>query len=125
MDDLTAPYHNARMDDHDPLNLEALERENEDRKIRVRLAQQTEEADLKWLMGSKRGRRIVWRFLDKAGTFGPSFNVDAALMAWAEGNRNQGTQWLNLILAVCPELFPTMLKEANDHHADDHAGPGR
>ena len=36
--------------------------------------------------GSKRGRRIVWRFLERAGVYRLSFNTNAMAMAFAEGN---------------------------------------
>ena len=75
-------------------------------------------------MGSKRGRRIVWRFLDRAGVFRLSFNTNAMTMAFAEGNRNEGLRILAQIHALCPELYTTMVKETNDYrNADD--GPSR
>ena len=61
------------MSTYDPLDIRGQERAKADKDTRDKLAQQSEEADLKWLMGSKRGRRIVWRLLDQAGTFRLSF----------------------------------------------------
>ena len=88
--------------------------------LRNRLAKENEEADLKWLMGSKRGRRVVWRLLDQSGVFRLSFNTNAMQMAFAEGNRNYGNRTLAMIHALCPELYPQMVKEnTNDRNADD------
>lgn len=108
------------MSNHDPLDLRAQEREKDDKILRARLERENEEADLKWLMSSKRGRRIVWRLLDQAGVFRLSFNTVAMQMAFAEGNRNYGNRILAMINSFCPELYPVMVKEQkNDGNADD------
>jgi hypothetical protein len=99
------------MSDFDPTDLRGQERAKADKARRDGLERESEEADLKWLMGSKRGRRIVWRLLDQAGTFRLSFNTNAMAMAFAEGNRNFGNRVLTLIHTHCPEFYPVMLKE--------------
>ena len=73
---------------YDPLDLRGQERDRADKELRERLDRQNEEADVKWLMSQKRGRRMVWRFLDQAGVFRSSFSTNAMQMAFAEGNRN-------------------------------------
>jgi hypothetical protein len=104
----------------DPIDIRAQEKAKTDREVRDRLAKENEEADLKWLMGSKRGRRVVWRLLDQSGVFRLSFNTNAMQMAFAEGNRNYGNRTLAMIHALCPELYPQMVKEnTNDRNADD------
>jgi len=104
----------------DPIDIRAQEKAKTDREVRERLAKENEEADLKWLMGSKRGRRVVWRLLDQSGVFRLSFNTNAMQMAFAEGNRNYGNRTLAMIHALCPELYPQMVKEnTNDRNADD------
>ena len=104
----------------DPIDIRAQEKAKTDREVRDRLAKENEEADLKWLMGSKRGRRVVWRLLDQTGVFRLSFNTNAMQMAFAEGNRNFGNRTLAMVHALCPELYPQMVKEnTNDRNADD------
>jgi hypothetical protein len=104
----------------DPIDLRSQEKAKTDREVRERLAKENEEADLKWLMGSKRGRRVVWRLLDQTGVFRLSFNTNAMQMAFAEGNRNFGNRTLAMVHALCPELYPQMVKEnTNDRNADD------
>lgn len=106
---------------HDPLDIRGQERARSDQQLRDKLAQETEAADVKWLMSSKRGRRVVWRLLDQSGVFRLSFNTNAMQMAFAEGNRNFGNRVLALIHTLCPELYPTLVKE-NSHdtrNADD------
>jgi hypothetical protein len=108
------------MSSFDPLDIRGQERVKEEAQQRDRLAQVNEAEDFKWLMGSKRGRRILWRFLDRAGVFRLSFNTNAMQMAFAEGNRNEGLRILSQIHTLCPELYPTMTKEnANERIADD------
>ncbi|KAA3649390.1 MAG: endopeptidase [Proteobacteria bacterium] len=109
------------MSSYDPLDIRGQERAKADTDERIRLTRDNEEADLKWLMSSKRGRRIIWRFLDRAGVFLLSFNTNAMTMAFAEGKRNEGLRLLAQIHALCPELYPVMVKEqAHDNrNADD------
>lgn len=102
------------MTSYDPLDLQSQEREKKERDLRLTLDRESEEADIKWLMSNKRGRRIVWRLLDQAGVFRLSFNTNAMTMAFSEGNRNYGLKMLGMIHALCPELYPTMLKEQKD-----------
>lgn len=108
------------MSNYDPLDIRGQERSEADKKLRDKLVRDNEEADLKWLMGNKRGRRVIWRLLDQAGVFRLSFNTNAMSMAFAEGNRNFGNRTLSLIHSHCPELYPQMVKEnTNDRTADD------
>ena len=111
------------MSGHDPFDLRGQERKAEDDKQQDRLARETEGSDVQWLMSSKRGRRIVWRLLDRAGVFRLSFNTNAMTMAFAEGARNDGLRLLTLIHSLCPNLYPTMVKEANHgRNIDDDRG---
>ena len=109
------------MSNYDPLDLRSQERSKADRELRERLVRENEEADIKWLMGNKRGRRIIWRLLDQAGVFRSSFNTNAMTMSFAEGHRNYGLRILALIHSQCPELYPTMMKEqtADERTNDD------
>lgn len=102
------------MSAYDPTDIEGQESAEADAEMRGKLARDTEESDLKWLMGSKRGRRIVWRQLDRAGVFRLSFNTNAMQMAFNEGGRNEGLRTLATIHAVCPELYTAMAKEQSN-----------
>ena len=94
-------------------------RANAEIETRRKLARDNEDSDFKWLMSSKRGRRIVWRQLERAGVFRLSFNTNAMAMAFAEGSRNEGLRVLTQIHTLCPELYATMVKEANDNRNVD------
>lgn len=107
---------------YDPTDLRKQEVDREAEATRLRLAAEVEELDVKWLMGSKRGRRIMWRLLEQAGVFQLSFDTNAMRMAFNEGNRNFGNRTLKLIYGTCPELFAVMLKESNDGSRSDGNG---
>jgi len=114
----------VNMNSYDPTDLRGQERSREDDATRKRLANEVEELDLKWLMGSKRGRRIIWRLLEQAGVFRLSFDPNAMRMAFNEGNRNYGNRVLDLIHKTCPELYPVMVKEQNDASRSNGDGNG-
>ena len=108
------------MSEYDPTDVQAQEAARESQDRERKLSQDTEESDFKWLMGSKRGRRIVWRLLEKAGVFRSVFNTNSMAMAFAEGGRNYGLHTVALIHTLCPELYPVMVKEnANGNTGDD------
>ena len=109
---------------YDPLDTRSQERAKSDKDTKSKLVSDTEDADLKWLMGSKRGRRIIWRLLDQAGVFRLSFNTNAMQMAFAEGNKNYGLRTLAQIQALCPDLYPLMVKEAKDEQRNLDDGNG-
>jgi hypothetical protein len=113
------------MSTYDPLDIKSNQRKKAYDEAREKFERESEEADFKWLMGSKRGRRIVWRLLEQAGVFRLSFNTNAMAMAFAEGNRSYGNRTLAMVHSVCPELYPTMVREnANDRHNDDDGTDG-
>ena len=99
------------MKQYDPTDLSGQREEKREMEARLRVARETEIADLKWLMSSKRGRRIVWRLLDLSGPFRLSFDTNAMKMAFNEGNRSLGNRLLDEVMNLCPEMFPVMLKE--------------
>lgn len=113
------PEDQRRVTNYDPLDLRGQEKAKADRELRERIARENEENDVKWLMSSKRGRRIVWRLMDRAGVFRSSFNTNSMSMAFAEGNRNYGLQLLGIIHTQCPELYPVMMKELTNERTND------
>lgn len=110
------------MNTYDPTDLRGQERDKADDLAKKRIVQMSEDEDFKWLMSSKRGRRIVWRLLEQAGVFRISFSQNSMQMAFNEGSRNYGNKILNLIHSLCPELYPAMLKDSiNDRNDDGNA----
>lgn len=103
------------MQPHDPLDLGAQEQAKGRRDARAKLIQQNEEDDFKWLMASKRGRRIVWRYLEQTGVHQLSFNPNSMQMAFNEGRRSFGNRLLAQIHELCPEQYTVMLSEQKKH----------
>jgi hypothetical protein len=104
---------------YDPFDTRGQERAKANADERAKLNRDSEESDFKWLMGSRRGRRIVWRLLARAGVFQLSFNTNAMAMAFAEGRRNEGLYMLDQVHTLCPELYTIMAKEANERRIDN------
>ena len=102
------------MSNYDPLDQDAQDKARKDRATRDKLTDLSETEDVKWLMGSKRGRRFLWRVLERAGVYRLSFNTNSMTMAFSEGARNEGLRLLATIHSACPDLYTTMLKEANE-----------
>ena len=96
---------------HDPTDLQAQEAARAAQAQRDQLAAEQELDDVKWLMGSKRGRRIVWRQLTKAAVFRTSFSPVAMEMALNEGRKQEGYRLLGLVHAAAPNLYSTMVAE--------------
>ena len=102
------------MAEYDPTDIEAnawAARQSEDRE--KALTSQWE-SDIQWLMGGKRGRRVVFKVLDDAGVFRTTFNANALWMAFNEGKRNVGLTLIDAINSVCPETYQIMLQERGE-----------
>lgn len=98
------------MKEHDPTDLRGEEKRSEDIQLQAKVESLSEAEDIKWIMSSKRGRRIVRRLLEKAGVNRISFNTNAMQMAFNEGNRNQGNQLLAAALEHAPSKYIEMLE---------------
>lgn len=104
----------------DPLDLRGQERAKEQSEERNKLAADQEKADMQWLMGSKRGRRIMWRLLERTGVYRSSFTGNSETF-FREGQRNVGLMLMAQIHEVCPDQYAMMLKEQQNvrNNADD------
>lgn len=103
------PHHiaNVSKPDHDPFDTSRPERVGQDPKLK----KQVEANDIKWLMSSKQGRRIVWRLLDKAGVFRTSFTGNSETF-FKEGMRNLGLFLVAEVMEHSPDAFALMLAES-------------
>ncbi|HEY0201496.1 MAG TPA: endopeptidase [Burkholderiaceae bacterium] len=99
------------MSTSDPLDLQGQQDAQAQTEARARALAALEDDDLKWLLSSKRGRRIALRWLERAGVWRLSFNTNALSMAFAEGQRNAGLGLLARITLLVPERYSEMLKE--------------
>lgn len=80
-------------------------------KEKERLQQRQSDDDMRWLMATATGRRIVWRLLVRARVFGSTFDQHAGVMSFNEGLRSQGLQLLADINRLCPHQYPVMAQE--------------
>lgn len=113
------------MSNYDPTNIKKQKEAHAENRKRRKLSRDNERDDIKWLMGSRRGRRIIWRQLERAGVFRLTFNTNAMTMAFAEGNRNEGLHILGVIHSACPELYHIMVEEANERKRNTDDGTSR
>lgn len=74
-------------------------------------ARRTFVEDVRWMMSSPRGRRLVWWLLAKTGINRTSFNNSGSVMAFNEGQRNIGLMLQAEVLEASPDAYMTMLQE--------------
>ena len=65
------------------------------------------------------GRRLGYRLLARAGIFRQSYAGDTNETMFNEGKRNQGLQLLDDVNRYCPDLYLTMMAEAQDTQPDE------
>ena len=76
--------------------------------------EQREKDDIKFVMDSEQGRRVVWGLLEKGQVFGTCFNVDPNITAFNEGQRNLALALFQRVMAHCPDQYLKMAAEANE-----------
>lgn len=106
-------------EEHDPF--ETLEA---DRNERSKHERRIEMDDIKWMLSSKQGRRVLWRVMTWTGVFRSSFNHSGSIMAFNEGARYVGLTLLGQINDADPMAYATMTKEQYKHERNN-TGDGR
>ena len=101
----------------DPTDIAAQESARAEKAARDQATLAAQASDFNWLMGSERGRRIVWGLLAQAHVFEVSYvpGRDAMHVAALEGERNGGLR----ILAMAQtdmDLYAAMVKEAHERN---------
>lgn len=101
-------------DDFNPTDLAAHEERRHEAKEQSRFEAQVALDDYKWLMSSKRGRRIVWRLLGATGVYRQSYTGNGSETFFREGARSIGLQIVAQLHAIDggPELYAQMRNEA-------------
>ena len=74
--------------------------------------QQREDGDIKHVMSSEQGRRVVWELLGRGKVFASTFTADPHVTAFNEGQRNLALSLFSKVMAACPDLYLTMAAEA-------------
>jgi hypothetical protein len=78
---------------------------------RAKDLQREADNDLRALMSAPQGRRFVWRQIDRAGMWRPSFTGDRQGTDFREGMRNTALMLWSDLQRVCPELLLRMQEE--------------
>ena len=100
------------MKTHDnPLDLTTQEAEHAEAVRQEQLASENEVANIKWLMGDKRGRHHMWGLLEKAGVYRTSFSQNGSVTSFNEGQRNVGLAYVGLVQEHCLGDFVKMINE--------------
>ena len=68
--------------------------------------------DICALMCSAQGRRFAWWVLEMSGVYHSSYRDNPQAMAYAEGKRAFGNQFLDWLSTVAPQEFLLMQQEA-------------
>lgn len=76
--------------------------------------EQREKDDIKFVMDSEQGRRVIWSLLEKGQVFGTCFNVDPNITAFNEGQRNLALVLLQRVMTHCPDQYLKMAAEASE-----------
>lgn len=98
------------MSEFNPTDTGAREAELHEQVEAEKLRAMQEAADIEWLMGDARGRRIVWGLLSVSGVFRTSYTGDNGTF-FNEGKRNIGLVYMAKVNDVCPEKYGDMLME--------------
>lgn len=98
----------------DPTDIRAEQARDEAAKNAAAALVLGEKEDLVWLMSMPRGRRVVWRLLERTGLHRSSFTGNSTTF-FNEGARNVGLQIQALVLEHCAEHYIEMLLEQKDY----------
>lgn len=88
----------------------------DDQLARQQLLAQRDIDDIKFVMGSEQGRRVVWSLLERGKVFSPCFSGDSHLTAFNEGQRNLALALFQRVMAHCPDQYLKMAAEAGDNN---------
>ncbi len=95
--------------EHDPTSDNETDRAHA--KAVAHLERQAELEDLRKLMSTKHGRRVVYRLIERAGIHRTTFRESPTESAFLEGQRDFGIFVEAEVNEACPSHYLTMLKE--------------
>ena len=76
--------------------------------------QQRDIDDIRSVMDSAQGRRVIWSVLEQGKVFSACFAGDPQLTAFNEGQRNLALALFQRVMEHCPEQYLKMAEEANE-----------
>lgn len=78
------------------------------------ILQQRDIDDIRFVMDSAMGRRVIWKVLEQGKVFSSCFAGDPQVTAFNEGQRNLALALFQRVMANCPEQYLKMAAEANE-----------
>lgn len=70
--------------------------------------------DIRFVMDSAQGRRVIWAVLEQGKVFSACFAGDPQVTAFNEGQRNLALALFQRVMAHCPEQYLKMAAEASE-----------
>ncbi|MDT3597021.1 MULTISPECIES: Bbp19 family protein [Cronobacter] len=77
-----------------------------------KIREERDVADIRAVMGTESGRRVIWRVLSQGKPFSTTFAGDPYVTAFNEGQRNMAVVLMTHVMTCCPELYLKMADEA-------------
>lgn len=99
------------MNDSDPTDIAAIEQREAEAQAKSKRLVEQEIEDLKWFMSDKRGRRLMWRLLERTGTFANPFAGGVEQTSFNCGKMLIGQDYLGSLNNHCPERYNQMITE--------------
>ena len=110
---------------YDPLDIRSQERNREDNLRLAKIEAENWEANLKWIMSSRRGRQFIFQLLKMSGPRRDPFDPNAAIMGRKTGEQRLGIHIESIILLEFPELYVAMIREhTNGRDSNTSSGDG-
>lgn len=107
---------------HDPHDLEGQRKALKDAEAKRKRDAEVDREDIKWLLSTKRGRRLVWRqMLAPCGIYRLSYTGNSDTY-FREGQRSIGLATVARIHETCPDLYHLMQQEQQEHGRDADDG---
>jgi hypothetical protein len=82
-------------------------------RIKEKLGRDREIADMKYLLSSMQGKRVLWRYLEECGVFRSSMTGNSQTF-FLEGRRDIGLRILSDIMEANPDAYLEMSKLAKE-----------
>lgn len=103
------------MTTYDPMDADAREKLQALRDAKAIEAQKLEANDIRWLMGTKQGRRLMWALLSFCGIYHVAPPGTAPHDArFFDGMRNVGVRYADLVMQHSPDEYGRMRRENID-----------
>lgn len=92
----------------------AVDPDMEEKSLRIRGETNEYREDLRWLMGSRSGRRIVMRWLSEMRFMLPVNDTNGLAQSHKAGAQAVASKIASEMLEACPDQFTLMIKESHD-----------